>query len=144
MIIGWCSSSRGNALIMEAPKILLVEDEVLIQEILLAQLEEAGFDIHMANDANQAIAELNAGAERFKAVVTDIKLKEGPDGWEVARRVREHVPDMPIVYITGDSTHEWSSKGVPDSVVLLKPFAPLQLSTTIATLITAADTRRTG
>jgi hypothetical protein len=32
----------------------------------------------MANGANQAIAELNAGAERFKAVVTDIKLKEGP------------------------------------------------------------------
>jgi len=129
---------------MEAPKILLVEDEVLIQEILLAQLEEAGFDIVMANDANQAIAELNAGAERFKAVVTYIKLKEGPDGWEVARRVREHVPDMPIVYITGDSTHEWSSKGVPDSVVLLKPFAPMQLSTTISTLITAADTHRTG
>jgi CheY-like chemotaxis protein len=129
---------------MEAPKILLVEDEVLIQEILLAQLEEAGFDIVIANDANQAIAELDAGADRFKAVVTDIKLKEGLDGWEVARHVREHVPDMPIVYITGDSTHEWSSKGVPDSVVLLKPFAPMQLSTTISTLITAADTRRTG
>jgi hypothetical protein len=51
---------------------------------------------------------------------------------------------MPIVYITGDSTHEWASKGVPDSVVLLKPFAPLQLSTAVSTLITAADTRRTG
>ena len=53
-------------------EILLVEDEVLIQDILLVQLEEAGFDILMANDASQAIAELNAGAERFKAVVTDI------------------------------------------------------------------------
>ena len=129
---------------MEAPKILLVEDEVLIQEILLAQLEEAGFDIHMANDANQAIAELNAGAERFKAVVTDIKLKEGPDGWEVARRVRELVPDMPIVYITGDSTHEWSSKGVPNSLVIAKPFAPAQLITAISMLITDAGTHRTG
>ena len=47
---------------------------------------------------------------------------------------------MPIVYITGDSTHEWSSKGVPDSVVLLKPFAPMQLSTTISTLITGPPT----
>ena len=37
---------------MEAPKILLVEDEVFIQEILLAQLEEAGFDIVTANDGN--------------------------------------------------------------------------------------------
>jgi len=51
---------------------------------------------------------------------------------------------MPIVYITGDGAHEWSSKGVPDSVVLLKPFAPMQLNTAVSALITAADTRRTG
>src|SRR6185437_7852560 len=92
----------GNAPTMEAPKILLVEDEVLIQEILLAEFEEAGFELVTASDVNQAIAALNAGAESLKAVITDIKLKDGPDGWEVARRAREHVADMPIVYITGD------------------------------------------
>jgi CheY-like chemotaxis protein len=129
---------------MERPKLLLVEDEVLIQDILLAEFDDAGFDIVTANDGNQAIAELNADAGRFKAVITDIRLTEELDGWEVARRAREHVPDMPIVYITGDSTHEWASKGVPDSVVLLKPFAPVQLSTAVSTLITAADTRRAG
>ena len=129
---------------MEVPKILLVEDEILIQDILLAQFDEVGFEIVTANNGNQAIAELKADAGRFKAVITDIKLTDGPDGWEVARHAREHVADMPIVYITGDSTHEWASKGVPDSVVLLKPFAPLQLSTAVSTLITAADTRRTG
>ena len=122
----------------------LVEDEVLIQEILLAEFDGAGFDIVTANDGNQAMAELNADTARFKAVITDIRLTEGLDGWEVARCAREHVPDMPIVYITGDSSHEWSSKGVPDSVVLMKPFAPMQLSTAVSTLITAADTRRTG
>lgn len=129
---------------MEEPTILLVEDEVLIQEILLAQFDEVGFEIVTANDGNQAIAELNADARRFKAVITYIRLTEEPDGWEVARRAREHVPDMPIVDITGDSTHEWSSKGVPDSVVLMKPFSPMQLSTAVSTLITAADTHRTG
>jgi CheY-like chemotaxis protein len=129
---------------MEVPKILLVEDEILIQEILLAQFDESGFEIVTANDGNQALAELNADAGKFKAVITDIRLPEGPDGWEIARYAREHVPDMPIVYMTGDSTHEWSSKGVPDSVVLLKPFAPMQLSTAVSTLITAADTRRSG
>lgn len=127
---------------MERPKILLVEDEVLIQDILLSEFDDVGFDIVTANDGNQAIAELNADAGRFKAVITDIRLTEGLDGWEVARRAREHVPDMPIVYITGDSTHEWSSKGVPDSAVLMKPFAPTQLSTAVSTLIIAADTRR--
>ncbi len=59
---------------MEAPKILLVEDEVLIQEILLARMEKPDRHRH-CRDANQAIAELDAGADRFKAVVTDIKRK---------------------------------------------------------------------
>ena len=129
---------------MEVPKILLIEDEILIQEILLAEFDESGFEIVTVSDGNEAISELKADAGKFKAVITDIKLTEGPDGWEVARHAREHVPDMPIVYITGDSTHEWASKGVPDSVVLLKPFAPMQLTTAVSTLITAADTRRTG
>jgi DNA-binding response OmpR family regulator len=129
---------------MEAPIILLVEDDILIQELLLAQFDDSGFEIVTANDGNQALAELNADAGRFKAVITDIRLPGGPDGWEIARCAREHVPDMPIVYMTGDSTHEWPSKGVPDSVVFLKPFPIMQLSTAVATLITAADTRRAG
>ena len=129
---------------MEAPVLLLVEDEVLIQEMLAAEFADTGFEAVVASDGNRALAELEADAARFKAVVTDIKLGEGPDGWDVARRARELVADMPVVYITGDSTHDWSSKGVPDSVVIAKPFAPAQLSTAVATLIIAADTHRTG
>jgi DNA-binding response OmpR family regulator len=129
---------------MEAPVLLLVEDEVLIQEMLAAEFADTGFAVVVVSDGNQAFAELDADATRFKAIVTDVKLGEGPDGWDVARRARELVSDMPVVYITGDSTHDWSSKGVPDSVVISKPFAPAQLSTAVATLITAADTHRTG
>jgi DNA-binding response OmpR family regulator len=128
---------------MEAPLLLLVEDEVLIQEMLVDEFADKGFENVVADDGDRALAELEADASRFKAVVTDIKLGEGPDGWDVGRRARELVPDMPVVYITGDSIHEWSSKGVPDSVVVAKPFAPAQLSTAISTLITAVDTHRT-
>jgi DNA-binding response OmpR family regulator len=128
---------------MEAPLLLLVEDEVLIQEMLADEFADKGFENVVADDGDRAIAELEADASRFKAVVTDIKLGEGPDGWDVGRRARELVPDMPVVYITGDSIHEWSSKGVPDSVVVAKPFAPAQLSTAVSTLITAVDTHRT-
>jgi DNA-binding response OmpR family regulator len=129
---------------MEAPVLLLVEDDPLMQEILSVEFADSGFEIVVVRDGTQAIAELDADATRFKAAVTDIKLGTGPDGWDVGRRARELVADMPIVYITGDSAHEWSSKGVPDSVVVLKPFAPAQLSTAVAALITAADTRRSG
>jgi DNA-binding response OmpR family regulator len=129
---------------LQAPTILLVEDEALIVEILTAEFADTGFEVVVANDGNRAIAELDADAARFKAVVTDIRLGKGPDGWDVGRRARELVSDMSVVYVSGDSTHDWSSKGVPESVVILKPFAPTQLVTAVSTLITAADTRRTG
>jgi DNA-binding response OmpR family regulator len=127
---------------MEAPVLLLVEDEVLVQELLATEFVDTGFEIVVAVDGHRALAELDAGASRFKAVVTDINLGKGPNGWDVARRARELVADMPIVYITGADGHDWSSKGVPDSVVVSKPFVLAQLSTAVATLITAADTRR--
>jgi DNA-binding response OmpR family regulator len=129
---------------LQAPTILLVEDEALIVEILTAEFADTGFEVVVASDGNRAIAELDADAARFKAVVTDIRLGKGPDGWDVGRRARELVSDMSVVYVSGDSTHDWSSKGVPESVVILKPFAPTQLVTAVSTLISAADTRRTG
>jgi DNA-binding response OmpR family regulator len=128
---------------MEAPRILLIEDEVLIHELLATEFAEAGFEIVAADDGDRAIAELEIDANRFRAVITDIKLGSGPNGWDVARHARELLPDIPVIYITGDSTHEWSSKGVPNSVVIAKPFTPTQVTTAVSTLITAADTRGT-
>jgi DNA-binding response OmpR family regulator len=134
--------AEGVPDLLEAPALLLVEDEILLHEILTMELADAGFETVAVSEGNQALAELEAVATRFKAIITDIRLGDGPDGWSVARRARELVADMPVIYITGDSAHEWSSKGVPGSVVIAKPFAAAQLSTAVATLITAADTRR--
>lgn len=59
----------------------------------------------------------------FAALVTDIDLGDNSSGWEVARRARELFPDLPVVYVSGGSAHEWASRGVPGSVMLTKPFA---------------------
>jgi DNA-binding response OmpR family regulator len=122
--------------------LLLVDDDAAIQTMLDIELSDAGFDILAASDGTQALAALDADATRFRAVITDIRLGDGPDGWDIARHARELVSDMPIVYMTGDSSHDWSSKGVPESVMLAKPFAPAQLVTAVSTLITNADTHR--
>jgi DNA-binding response OmpR family regulator len=71
-------------------------------------------------------------------MVTDIRLGEGPNGWDVARHAREVIPTMPVVYMSGDSANEHSAYGVPDSVMLQKPFATAQLVTAISTLMNAA------
>ena len=120
--------------------LFLVEDDALIRELLETSLTHAGFEVVEVRCGTKAFAEFDADAARFRAVITDIRLGAGPDGWAVARRARELVPTMPVVYMTGDSSHDWSSKGVPNSLMVAKPFAPAQIITAVSTLLNAVDT----
>jgi CheY-like chemotaxis protein len=74
----------------------------------------------------------------------DTNLGSGPDGWEVARPARELQADIPNVQVTAEAASEWPTKGVPNSVLVQKPFLPAQLLSAIATLITVADNNRTS
>ncbi|WP_312012404.1 response regulator [Bradyrhizobium sp. AUGA SZCCT0182] len=65
----------------------------------------------------------------------DIELRGNMDGWDVGRTAREVDSAMPVVYITGNHGDEWASKGVPNSLLLAKPFALAQLVTAIANLL---------
>src|SRR3954451_15356123 len=125
---------------MATAALFLVEDDVLIRDLLEASLTDAGFEVIEVSCGAKALAEFDADVRRFRAVITDIKLGSGPDGWAVARRARELVPDMPVVYMSGDSSQEWSSKGVPNSLMVAKPFAPAQIITAVSTLLNAVDT----
>ena len=71
----------------------------------------------------------------YRALVTDIRLRGKMDGWEVARQAREIDPKFPVVYISAAHADQWASQGVPNSVVMTKPFAPAQLVTAIANLL---------
>jgi DNA-binding response OmpR family regulator len=124
---------------MSSILLLLVEDEVLILDTLEVALTDGGYEVVKSHDGTTALKEIEADAARFRAIVTDVNLGNGPDGWMIGQRAREIAPAMPIVYMTGDSAHEWASKGVPGSVILAKPFAPAQLITAVSALVTDAD-----
>jgi hypothetical protein len=64
----------------------------------------------------------------FAALVTDVRLTDDLTGWDVARHARELSPAMPVVYLTGDSGVDWASQGVPNSILITKPFALAQVS----------------
>jgi DNA-binding response OmpR family regulator len=53
----------------------------------------------------------------------------------VARKVRESHPELPVIYISGDSHKMWSVYGVPNSVMLAKPFAIAQLTLAPAAML---------
>lgn len=122
--------------------ILLVEDEALIRINLEEELSDAGFILVVARDGRQALAEIETEVTRFRGIVTDIRLGQGPTGWDVARRARELVPEMPVTYVSGDSAHEWAARGVPNSVMVQKPFIAAQIITAMSTLLNQADRPR--
>ncbi len=104
--------------------ILYVEDDFLVALPVLELLERSGFQVEQITNGAEAIARLEVEPHPA-ALVTDIRLP-GSDGWDVARRAREHFPTIPVVYASGDSASEWSAKGVPQSIMLQKPFAEVQ------------------
>jgi DNA-binding response OmpR family regulator len=122
--------------------ILLAEDEQLIGATLQDALEDGGFAVRHALSGSEAVAAIDEDPASFSGLVTDIRLGGGPDGWDVARHAREAMPTIPVVYMSGDSAHEHSARGVPDSIMLQKPFAPAQLITAISTLLNAVPAQR--
>lgn len=127
-----------EATVLALPILLLVEDDAGIQPVLEDALVEAGFEVVLASNGTAALAELDRDGKRFKAVITDIRLGKGPSGWEVGHRAREIVSGIPVIYISGDSVHEWTANGVPESMMLQKPFAIAQLITAVTTLLNQA------
>ncbi len=120
----------------DLPIILVVEDDHLTQSIVKDALEDGGFAIVIASSGEQAMELLDSADVKHRALVTDINLgRDKLDGWEVARHAREIEPAFPVVYMSGDSAEDWASKGVPNSIMLLKPFAPAQLVTAVSQLL---------
>jgi DNA-binding response OmpR family regulator len=123
--------------------VLVVEDEQLLREMVEPALTDAGYSVLLAHNGSEALKYLEErGSEEapLRALVTDVQLGPGPSGWEIAKRARELHPEIPVVYVTGAAAAEWPSKGVPNSLIIQKPFAPAQVVTAVSQLLNAPPT----
>lgn len=125
---------------VDKPVLLLVEDEALLAVPLEQELIDAGFEVVVALHGQEALAEIEQGASRLSGLITDIRLP-AVNGWAISRRARELVPTIPVVYMSGDSAAEWTANGVPNSIMLQKPFAAAQLTAAITKLINEVPPR---
>jgi DNA-binding NtrC family response regulator len=107
--------------------VLLVEDEFLIRDLVQVSLEDADFAVITAGHGGDAIHQLDGARQKVEALITDVRLGEGPDGWAVARYARKLHPDLPVIYFSGHSAAEWPSEGVPNSAFLQKPLTAPQI-----------------
>jgi len=99
-------------------KVLVVEDDTFVAELAAGMLNELGFESTVTHSAKEALDRLAAG-EKPKLVFTDIVMPGGITGVELARKVRERFPELPILLTTGYSEQVGSSGGFP---VLQKPY----------------------
>jgi len=115
-------------------RILLVEDEVLIAEMIEEALEDRGFQVRSAHTDRRAYDILEGEARAFSVLIADINLGPGSTGFDVARRARELHPDLKVVYITGHAAH-MDKLAVTDSLMVPKPFYPDELADRVADLV---------
>jgi CheY-like chemotaxis protein len=99
-------------------------------------LHDGGYATLTEVSGEAAMAKLET-EPNVRALITDINLKNEASGWDVARRARELFPDLPVIYVTSVAAEEWTSQGVPRSLLIQKPFAAAQITTAVSQLLNA-------
>jgi len=92
------------------PTVLVVEDETLIREFIAEELEEAGYSLVIANNADQAIAILEARQD-VHLVFTDINMPGSMDGLKLAAAVRDRWPPIHIIITRMGGCGFWAGFG---------------------------------
>lgn len=117
-------------------RVLVVEDEFLISEVVCEALREGGFAVHAVGDAETALREIAAGRS-VDLLFTDINLPGPMDGAALAVAARQLRPDLPVVYASG----RWSLlevlRTMPRSVVLPKPYSLTRARAAVEGLLAA-------
>lgn len=85
---------------LRQPMVLVVEDEPLIRMMLVDALDEAGFAVVEAGDADEGLRAFSAQPE-IEAIVTDVHMPGSMDGFALARHVQSMRPDLKALIVSG-------------------------------------------
>jgi CheY-like chemotaxis protein len=84
----------------ELPVVLIVEDEPLVRSSAVKMIEDAGFEVIEAADADEAIRTLE-GRRDIRVVFTDVQMRGSIDGLKLAHVVRNRWPPIKIIVTSG-------------------------------------------
>lgn len=106
-------------------RVLLIDDDARLRELVVGYLGENGFGVTEARDGTEGLAALRS--EHFDAVVLDLMMP-GMNGLEVCRRIREG-SQIPVIMLTarGDETDRVVGLELGADDYLAKPFSPREL-----------------
>jgi DNA-binding response OmpR family regulator len=113
-------------------RILLVEDDNLLRKLYVDSLKDTGFEIIEAASGAQAMDLIHAQGN-IDALITDIGLGSGPDGWDVALAFREANAGKPVIYASGINPGE--ARCVEQSLFFPKPLSLTKVEATLWALL---------
>ena len=112
---------------MGSERILVVDDEPGIRQIIARILVDEGYFVHQAGDGLEALELINAGDVAMDVVVSDIVMPR-LNGVELVQELSRSHPGLPIILISGFGTEELTRRGIAaPCAVLPKPFPPERL-----------------
>ena len=114
-------------------KILIVDDDAHIRELINLLLRKEGFDLYEASDGMQALKVMEK--VKIDLAVIDIMMPN-MDGWQLCKELREF-SDIPILMLTakGETTQKVKGFGLGADDYLVKPFEPIELVLRIKALL---------
>jgi DNA-binding response OmpR family regulator len=101
-------------------RILIVEDEGFIRDLLVGTFADAGFDVLEATSGDEAVRLLD-DPDNVDLVLTDIQMPGHTDGNLVADTAKKSHPDLPVIYMTGNPSSLRNAVGTRDAFIR-KPF----------------------
>ena len=123
---------------MRETTVLLVEDNSLLRRWISTSLEAHGFRVMAPDSVTEALR--LATIYPFDVVVTDWRLPNGYDGFEVLAHVRKNLPQVLSVLISADFDTQLAerARAAGFNTVLQKPFPPWKISDAIYSLLEAS------
>lgn len=115
---------------MSADVVLLVDDDASVRDMTCMLLEYAGYSVLLAGNASEAMTQLTAHPD-VGLVVTDVNLKEGPNGFEMARAMKAAGMRASVIIVSGDPSWRETSQAA-DMHFLAKPYASAALMQAVA------------
>jgi len=119
---------RSMTSIAPDPKILLVDDNAVVRDMLVDLVGSLGYVADAASGGTEALALFDRN--RYDIVLTDL-LMPGMSGWELLAAVRQRAPRMPVIIITGTPAVGDPRAAQPGVAVLKKPIDVKALDETI-------------
>ena len=113
--------SSDNRIEGRTPRILIVDDEEIVLSLARDALEDSGYEIDLARNGPEALHKLER--EFFDFLLTDIRMPE-IDGIELARRARESIPSLGIIFMTGFANLNTAKGAIKEGAYdyIMKPF----------------------